>query len=154
MAFRIENPLETIVGAAVLAIAAGFAVYAAQGPSSVGGAGEMQLVAKFRSASGVSAGTDVRIAGVKVGRVVELDLDPTTFQAAVTLSIRDDVELSDETIAKIDSEGLLGGSYISLEPAEGFAPLASGDEIANTQGAVSLVDLLAQFATSTPSDSQ
>lgn len=152
MAWKLENPVETLVGAGVIAVAAGFAVYAG-GNDRIAQAqdGSYELIAKFRSANGLSPGTDVRIAGVKIGRVVALDLDPATFQATVTLSIRDDIELSDETIAKVDSEGILGGSYVSVEPIPGFEALGPGDEIVNTQGSVSLIDLLAQFATAQPS---
>ena len=148
---KVENPVETLVGAAVIAAAVGFALYAGGGERiSAAQTGSYELVAKFRSAGGLSPGTDVRIAGVKVGQVAALDLDPQTFQAAVTLAIRNDIELSDETIAKVDSEGILGGAYVSIEPIPGFEPLGPGDEIVNTQGAVSLVDLLAHFATAQP----
>lgn len=148
---KLENPIETLVGAGVVAVAVGFAIYAGGDERlSRAGADDYELVAKFRSAAGLSPGTDVRIAGVKIGRVSNLDLDPKSFRARVTLSIRNDIELSDETIAKIDSEGLLGGSFVSIEPIPGFEALGPGDEIVNTQGSVSLLDLLAQFASATP----
>ncbi len=152
---KLENPIETLVGAGVIAVAIGFAIYAG-GDERIASAAkkDYDLVAKFRSAAGLSPGTDVRIAGVKVGRVASLDLDPDTFRAAVTLSIRNDIELSDETIAKIDSEGILGGSFVSIEPVPGFEALQPGDEIVNTQGSVSLLDLLAQFASTPAGDNK
>lgn len=144
---KLENPIETLVGAGVIGVAAAFAIYAGGGERiSQAAKSDYELIAKFRSANGLSPGTDVRIAGVKVGRVSALDLDPETFQAKVTLMIRNDIELSDETIAKVDSEGILGGSYVAIEPIPGFEALGPGDEIVNTQGSVSLLDLLAQFA--------
>lgn len=150
---KLENPIETIVGAGVIGVAIAFAIYAG-GDERIASATskDYELVAKFRSAAGLSPGTDVRIAGVKVGRVASLDLDPKTFRAAVTLSIRSDIELSDETIAKIDSEGILGGSFVAIEPVPGFEALRPGDEIVNTQGSVSLLDLLAQFASAPAGD--
>ena len=140
---KLDSPVETIVGAVVLLVAITFAVFAAQSGGVARVAGESYpVVAQFSSAGGVAPGTDVRIAGVKIGSVSEVQLDPDSFRAVATLAIRRDIALDDGTVAKIDSEGLLGGNFIALEPGAGLNTLEPGDEIEITQGSVSFLDIL------------
>lgn len=151
MSWRIENPIETMVGAVVLVAAGGFAYYAASaGGASIGGG--YPLTAQFTSATGVSVGTDVRVAGVKVGRVSALSLDADSYQAEATLMVREDVQVPIDTLAKITSENLLGGTFIALEPGAEDATLVAGDSITLTQGAPDLLDLIQEFAGSPSSD--
>src|SRR6056297_2576113 len=81
-----ENTTEVLVGGAVLAVAIGFLVYAGQATGLSGGQSEYELAASFRSADGVDLGTDVRMAGVKVGRVTGIELDPTTYRASTVFT--------------------------------------------------------------------
>ena len=136
-----NNVAETIIGAAVLIVAGGFLAYASQN-ADFGSSANYELKAKFFSADGVAPGIDVRMSGVKVGTVGELTLDPKTFEAVVSLSIGKDYEVPSDTSAKISSDGLLGGSFIALEPGGSEYPLEAGEEIERTQGSVSLIDLL------------
>lgn len=134
---------EILVGAGVLAVAIGFFAYAAQlGDLGRGGKGGYELTALFRSAEGIGIGTDVRLAGVRVGSVSGLELDPETFRAEVVLTIDPTIELPDDSTALIASEGLLGGSFVEIQPGGSPFVLASGDEITNTQSAVSLITLM------------
>ena len=73
---------ETVIGAVVLASAAGFVLYASQTSGRQLARDSFPLTASFRSAQGIVVGTDVRLAGIKVGTVTALDLDPATYQAA------------------------------------------------------------------------
>lgn len=152
MASKIENPIETMIGAAVLLAAAGFAFFAASSGGVGVSSGGYAVKAMFQSASGVNVGTDVRIAGVKVGRVTDISLDPKSYRAEALLTIENDVELPVDTLAKIDSEGILGGSFIALEPGAEEQMLAAGDAIELTQGAVSLLDLISKFGASSGGD--
>jgi phospholipid/cholesterol/gamma-HCH transport system substrate-binding protein len=137
---------EILAGAAVLAVAAGFAFYAAQG-TGLGRAPESYpLIASFRSVEGISVGTDVRLAGVKVGTITDLQLNPTTFFADATLTMRNDVALPVDSTILISSEGLLGGSFVEVQPGGALENLEPGGEIEDTQGAVSLITLLLKFA--------
>lgn len=143
---KIENPVETLTGAVVLAVAIGFAVFASQaadGPQL--GDDTYPVTATFRAADGISPGADVRIAGVKVGAVTDMTLDPRTFRALVVMQVRGDIELDSDTVAKIDSEGLLGGSYVALEPGAGIEVIEAGGQIQRTQPSVSFLGLLAKF---------
>ncbi len=143
-----ENTTEVLVGGAVLAAALGFLLYA----SDVVGAGKgssdsYELTASFRSVQGISVGTDVRMAGVKVGTITELELNPTTFRADARFTMKNNLELPDDSAILISSEGLLGGNYIEIVPGGSPFNLEPGAEIEDTQGAISLITLLSKFVT-------
>lgn len=140
-----ESTTEVIVGGAVLAVAIGFLVYAGQATGFSGGSAEYPLNASFRSADGVSVGTDVRMAGVKVGRVTEIELDPATFRARTAFTVSEGIEVPDDSAVAISSEGLLGGNYVEILPGGSPFSFEAGDEIEFTQGSVSLVSLLMKF---------
>jgi phospholipid/cholesterol/gamma-HCH transport system substrate-binding protein len=136
---------ETILGAAVATVAVGFFIFAAAQAGQSGAAGGYDLLARFQRVDGVDVGADVRVSGVKVGVVRSVSLDPDTYLAQLTLSIDRDVQVLDDSTARIASDGLLGGAYVAIEPA-GFDPLPAGGEIPNTQGSVDLLTLFASFA--------
>jgi len=137
-----QNSLvETLIGAAVIAVAALFLSYAysSTGAGSVSG---YEVSAKFNRADGVNVGSDVRLSGIKVGTVSKLALDPMTFNALVTISLDRSVQLPDDSSVRITSEGLLGNQYLSIEPGGSPDKIKPGGEIEYTQGAVDLMGLL------------
>jgi phospholipid/cholesterol/gamma-HCH transport system substrate-binding protein len=138
---------EAVIGAVVLVAAAGFALYAGQTRGHGFGSAEIPLTAKFRDANGISVGTDVRVAGIKVGSITGLMLDPTTYQAKVTFTVPTTLEVPSDSDVKIASEGLLGGSFLSVTPGASDTMLEAGDEITNTQGSIDLLNLLMRFGT-------
>lgn len=137
---------EIVAGAAILAVAAGFALFAVRGSGMMSAAETYPLRASFRSVEGISVGTDVRLAGVKVGTVTGLDLNPETYFADATISIRSDVAVPTDSTILISSEGLLGGNFVEVQPGGALEVLEPGGEIEDTQGAVSLITLLMKFA--------
>ncbi|MEZ6023481.1 MAG: MlaD family protein [Hyphomonadaceae bacterium] len=147
MSINLERWGETILGAAVAVVAVGFFVFAAAQAGQSTGRGGYDLNASFQRVDGINVGSDVRISGVKVGVVRTVGLDPETFNARLTLAIDNGVEVLDESVATIASDGLLGGAYVSIEPT-GFEPLQPGGEIMNTRGSVDLLTLFASFAQS------
>jgi phospholipid/cholesterol/gamma-HCH transport system substrate-binding protein len=84
----------------------------------------------------------VRLAGVRVGSVTALDLNTETFRADVAFTVSEGVEVPDDTQAVVASEGLLGGNFLELVPGGSPFNLAPGDEVYETQSAVSLTTLL------------
>ena len=90
-------------------------------------------------------GTDVRMAGVKVGRVTGIQLDPTTYRASTVFTVQEGIEVPDDSAVSISSEGLLGGNYVEILPGGSPFYFEAGDEIEFTQGSVSLVSLLMKF---------
>lgn len=140
-----HSPVEVVAGAAVLAAAGAFMLYAAQVTGAGGGGASYTLNASFRSAEGISAGTDVRLAGVKVGAVTDMELNPKTFRAETTFSIQDGLVLPEDTAVIVASEGLLGGNFIELLPGGSPFDLEPGAEILDTQSSVSLLNLLLKY---------
>ncbi len=138
--------LETITGAAVVAIAAIFLVYAMR-TSGVGGGSlgnGYKLIAEFENIEGVNVGTDVRLAGIKVGSVVAQSLNPESYQAKIEMVIDKTILLSEDTTAKISAEGLLGGKFVALEPGGSDVKLGEGGLISYTQSAVDIWSLISQ----------
>jgi len=143
-----ENTTEVIVGGTVLAVAAAFLIYAGQVTGFAGSTrASNEFTASFRSVEGVSVGTDVRMAGVKVGTVTALDLNPQTFRAEARLSVAPGIDLPDDSAVIVSSEGLLGGNFVELLPGGSPFNLEPGAEIEDTQSSVSLISLLLKFVT-------
>jgi phospholipid/cholesterol/gamma-HCH transport system substrate-binding protein len=138
---------EVLVGAVVIAAAAGFFLYASNTAGSGPAGGIYELSASFRSAEGIDVGTEVRLAGVRVGTVTDMVLDPATFRAETRFTIRDDIELPDDSAIAIASEGLLGGTFVEIIPGGSPFNYAPGDSIVDTQSSVSLITLLMRFVT-------
>lgn len=140
-----RNKTELAAGAVVLLVAAGFLVYAVVNTGHAEAGGGDVLHATFNSVDGLSSGSDVRLAGVKIGSVTAMSIDHKTFQADVTLSVPSDVHLPTDTSAQITSDGLLGGNYLSLVPGGANEVIPNGGAITITQSAASLQDLLGKF---------
>ncbi|MDW4547978.1 outer membrane lipid asymmetry maintenance protein MlaD [Defluviimonas sp. D31] len=140
-----ENTTEVLAGAGVLAVALGFLVYAGDGNGITQTGDSYDLTASFRSVEGITIGTDVRMAGVKVGSVTELALNPETFFADARFTVRNGVVVPDDSTAVIASEGLLGGAFLEILPGGSPMDLEPGAEIENTQGAVSVIALMMKF---------
>lgn len=139
-----RNLSELVAGAVVLAVAGGFLGYAVTHTGRAATTG-YTLRAAFERADGLSAGSDVTVAGVKVGRIVSTDIDPKTYQALITFTVRDDVKLPTDSSAEVGSDGLLGGKVLALVPGGDDKMLANGGRIQITQSAVSLEQLLGKF---------
>lgn len=138
-----DNLVETIIGAVVIAISVVFVGYGYSVSDSGDGTG-VTIRAEFDRVDGLIVGSDVRLSGIKIGTVSSLDLDPATYFAVVNMFVRPDIELPEDTSAKITSEGLLGGNYVSITPGGSEDMLADGDEILYTQGSVDLIGLVSQ----------
>lgn len=142
-----SHTTEVITGGLVVAAAAGFMVYANQFSGLASPSGGYPLTASFRSAEGITVGTDVRLAGVKVGSVTAMDLNPETFRAETTISVDDGIALPDDTALVVSSEGLLGGNFLELLPGGSAFSYEPGAEILDTESSVSLIQLLLKFVT-------
>lgn len=141
---RRRSLAEVLTGAVVLLIAAGFLAYAVANSGRSTSSG-YPIYAQFDHIDGLNPGADVRIAGVKVGSVTATQIDPQTYLARVTFSVRNDVKLPKDTAAIITSESLLGGKFLSLQPGGDETMLQPGQAITITQGSVSLEELLGKF---------
>jgi len=149
-----NNLLETLIGALVIAVAAAFFAFAFSSADFGSGSDSYKVSAKFANVTGISAGTDVRLSGIKVGTVTGTDLDKVTYQAVVHMQIDKGIELADDTSIRVSSDGLLGGSFLALEPGGGMDYLGDGDEITYTQGSVDLMGLIGQAMFSSGGDGE
>lgn len=135
--------VETLIGAIVIAIAVTFLSYG-YSVTDTGRVAGIELTAEFDRVDGLATGSDVRMSGIKIGTVTSQALNHNNYYAVVTMSLSDEIKLPRDSSAKITSEGLLGGNYVSLTPGGSEEMLESGDEIQFTQGAVDLIGLVGQ----------
>ena len=144
-----KKSIETLVGGFVLLGMLGlvFLALKAANLGSLGGSDAYSLTANFDNIGGLKPRAPVRAAGVTVGRVKSISLDPKSFQGVVTLDIERGYKFPKDTAAKILTAGLLGDQYVGLEPGGDDKDLAAGDTIAQTQSAVVLENLIGQFIT-------
>ena len=147
-----ENLGEALVGLVVILLAAWFVAFAWNRTGGGARTGGAQIVALFPNASGVNAGTDVRVAGLKVGSVTGLALDPQSYQVKVSIAFQPAVKLPADSTAAITSEGLLGATFIAFTPGGSPTPLKSGDIVTDTQGSLDLMSLIGQFINKPASD--
>lgn len=142
-----KKGVETLVGFFVLLGIAGLVFLSLQAANlaSFGSRDSYTVTAKFDNIGGLKARAPVRSAGVNVGRVTSIRLDPATYQGVVTLEIDRDVKFPKDSSARILTSGLLGDQYIGLEPGPSEENLAPGATIAQTQSAVVLESLISQF---------
>ncbi|NJM30366.1 MAG: outer membrane lipid asymmetry maintenance protein MlaD [Rhizobiales bacterium] len=138
------STVETLIGGAVILVAAVFFGYAYNASGAGGRPGGYSLTAEFDNVEGVNVGTDVRMAGIKIGTVTAQALNTENFQAVVTMSIDPFVKLKEDTTAKVTAEGLLGAKFIALDAGGSDTILADGGVITSTQGAVDIWSLISQ----------
>ena len=139
-----ESKFEALVGALVLAVCAAFLFYLTRDRDWFGEEGGYEIYALFDSAQGISVGTPVRMAGVPVGSVSGVTLDPQTFFAKVQMTVEEDLEISKDSQAVVASEGLLGGQFIELSQGGSETVLLEGELISDTRGYRDLMTVLTQ----------
>jgi phospholipid/cholesterol/gamma-HCH transport system substrate-binding protein len=142
-----KDVFETLMGFVILVIAASFTwfifhnAYFAYNKKDQG----YFVNAKFQNINGIMQGSDVVIAGIKIGQVSSMHLDKKTYQAIVALKINDDVNITNDSRASIVSSGIVGNKFIAIEPGSEEVNLKDGDSIAYTTSAVNLEALIGKF---------
>ncbi len=112
-----------------------------------------RVSAVFNNVAGLTSRAKVSVAGVTIGQVTGIHLDPVSVRAVVDMAIYKHVDyLTTDSIAAIKTSGVLGDQYVSI--AVGGAPeiLADGGTITDTQSALVLEDLIGKIVTSMGSD--
>ena len=140
-----DNIVEALVGLIVVLVAIGFVAVAYSRTQAGNAADGYVLKARFTNVAGVSPGTDVRLAGIKVGKVARQSLDPASFQAVLDINIDKGLQLPIDSSAAITTEGILGGTFIALTPGGETVMLKPGEEIVETSGATDLMALIGGF---------
>ena len=103
------------------------------------------VTARFTSISGLKEGSTIELAGVVVGKVGSIELDTGDYEAVVHLNIDKQVELQDDSIASIRTAGIIGDKYIKISPGGSDIILEAGDEIEETEPAISLEELVSKY---------
>ncbi|HSB23484.1 MAG TPA: outer membrane lipid asymmetry maintenance protein MlaD [Burkholderiaceae bacterium] len=142
-----KKGIETLVGVFVVLgiLALTFLALKAANLASFGQRDGYVLQARFDNIGGLKVRAPVRSAGVVVGRVKSIRLDPKTYQGLVTMEIERGLQFPRDSSAKIQTSGLLGDQYIGLEAGGDDKNLEPGDTITQTQSAVVLENLIGQF---------
>ena len=142
-----KRNIEILVGFFVLLGIAG-ALFLSLKAANLASFGERKgytVSAKFDNIGGLKPRAPVRSAGVTIGRVKRISLDPKTFQGVVTMDIDNGVRFPKDSSAKILTSGLLGDQYVGLEAGADDKELVAGDVIRQTQSAVVLENLIGQM---------
>ena len=113
--------------------------------TSFGQADSYSLSARFDNIGGLKVRAPVRAAGVVVGRITAIKLDPKTFQGVVSMDIDRSYQFPKDSSANILTAGLLGDQYVGLAAGGDMDNLAPGATIKQTQSAVVLENLIGQF---------
>ena len=154
-----ENIGEALVGLFVILFAGWFVAFFWDQTGGGDKAGAIHVNALFPNSTGINVGSEVRVAGIKIGTVTDQELDPQSFQVKTILALDPVVKLPADSSAAITSEGFLGATFVALIPGGDTTPLKDGDTIADTQGAMDLMGMVGQFinksgdAKAAPSDS-
>ena len=116
------------------------------GSSRILGSDSMVVEARFSNIGGLNEGSNIMIAGVKVGVVGNIRLDTESLFAMVELKLKNDIIIYDDAIASIKTNGLIGDKYVSLDPGGGGLELEEGEPIVDTESALDVESLISRFA--------
>jgi phospholipid/cholesterol/gamma-HCH transport system substrate-binding protein len=139
-----KNAVETILGAVVLVAAVTFLIFALN-TAQVSTVQGYRVSAAFFKVGGLTNGSDVRINGIKVGTVSDLQLDSGTYDAVVSMSIRSDVKIPTDSVASIGSSGIVGGKFVSIQPGGAKDYLPASGKISRTKDFKSLEDQVGEI---------
>jgi phospholipid/cholesterol/gamma-HCH transport system substrate-binding protein len=104
------------------------------------------LFAKFNTVTGLREGNPVIMLGLDVGKVEKFTMDQENQQVMVEFKINKGIEVYDDAIASIKTEGLIGDKYVAIDPGGGGDLLANGDSITDTNSPTDIMDLVSKYA--------
>ena len=137
---------EFIVGLGVIIIAGWFILSVVLKSDKLTNIGETtNYIASFNDVSGISVGSDIKLAGVTIGKVLELKLDEINYTAEIILGINKEIKIPNDSEVIITSEGLLGGNYVSISPGGSDIFLNANENFSFTQSSLSLNSLIQKF---------
>ena len=137
---------EFIVGLGVIIIAGWFILSVVTKSDKLSNISETtNYRASFNDVSGISVGSNIKLAGVTVGKVLELKLDEINYTAEMVLGINRKIKIPNDSEIIITSEGLLGGNYVSISPGGSDIFLKANEKFSFTQSSLSLNNLIQKF---------
>ena len=105
-----------------------------------------RLTAKFSTVTGLRVGNPVNMLGLEIGRVAKFEMDQENQVAIVTLEINKGIDIYDDAIASIKTEGLIGDKFVSIDAGGGGDLLADGDSITETESPTDIMELVSKYA--------
>ena len=135
------NPVETLMGGIVLITAICFLILGMKSINENQREG-YQISLIFGSSAGLKNGDHVKISGINVGKILNLELDIENYNAKVIVNLNDNIKVPDDSSARITSSSLLGGNFIDIIPGSSEKYLSYDDIIYDTKDSVSFTDLL------------
>jgi len=139
-----RSVIETVLGGFVLLGAVIFLIFS-YSKGDAGAVSGYKISANFSKIGGLKSGDPVQVSGVKIGQVASVALDPKTYLAKVTMEIDSHVQIPDDSAVSINSQSLLGGLAMGIEPGGSEEMLKEGGEIQYTQAPQNLEELLGKF---------
>ena len=137
---------EFIVGLGVIIIAGWFMLTVISKSEKLTNIGETtNYIASFNDVSGISVGSNIKLAGVTVGKVLELKLDEINYTAEMVLGINRKIKIPNDSEIIITSEGLLGSNFVSISPGGSDIFLKANEKFSFTQSSLSLNNLIQKF---------
>lgn len=140
-----KNVIETIVGLLVILIAISFFVFAYNISNKTRVSDGYNIYANFQNIEGITKGSDVKISGIKIGYVENIEIDPDTYDASVNLFIRNDISIPVDSRAIITTSGFIGSKYVNISPGGSEYYFLPGSRIAFTQSALNIEDLVSKL---------
>ncbi len=110
------------------------------------GENKYTLTARFNTVTGLRVGNPINMLGLEIGRVAKFSMDQENQQAIVLLEINKGIEIFDDAIASIKTEGLIGDKYISIDAGGAGDLLADGDSITETESPTDIMELVSKYA--------
>ena len=104
------------------------------------------LFANFNTVTGLREGNAINMLGLEIGKVEKFTLDQENEQVKVEFKINKGIEIFDDAIASIKTEGLIGDKFVAIDPGGGGDLLADGDSITDTNSPTDIMDLISKYA--------
>ncbi|MEQ8655279.1 MAG: MlaD family protein [Kiloniellales bacterium] len=139
-----RNLIETVLAAVVIVVAASFVIFVINLTSRSSG-GSYDIKANFIQTPGLLEGTQVQIAGVQVGYVSRVAVDPVTFDVEVRMEIDETVAVPIDSSASLTEDGALGGTIVQLHRGEAAEAIEKGGFVTRTVSPVNLIDKIGRF---------
>ena len=104
----------------------------------------LSVNAYFQTVAGISKGTDVKLGGVKVGRVLDIHLDVESLTPVLVIGLDKSYKIPSDSSFAIKSEGIMGGKFVSVEVGPGQDPITEGQIFYNNQSSLDLESVVSQ----------
>ena len=139
-----KNAIETLLGAVVLLVAGIFISFLYNSTDFHNDDG-YTIYAKFNRVDGLKLGNEIKLGGITIGSIVSQKIDPITYMAVVEMNVDSKIKLPKDSSARVISDGLLGGTFVDIQPGGSEDYIDKDGYISYTQDSVNLIDLLGRF---------